>query len=89
MGFACGHVFHLSHVQELAHTHDIESANSSETTRPLQEDDDEDESQFYTMSRTVGPKVITARLIRDKLGDGCRICAIDRQVANAAAPENA
>lgn len=89
VGFACGHVFHLSHVQELGHSHDNESANSSETTRPPQEDDNEDEYQLYTTSRTVGPKVITARLIRDKIGDGCRICAINRQVANAAAPGNA
>lgn len=92
MGFACGHVFHLSHVQEPVHAHDNESINSSETTRepsPPEEDDNEDEAQFYATSRTVGPKVITARLIRDKIGDGCRICAINRQVANAATPENA
>lgn len=91
VGFACGHVFHLSHVQEPVHAHDNESTNSSETTlEPSlpEEDDNEDESQFYTTSRTVGPKVITARLIRDKIGDGCRICAINRQVANAAAPGN-
>lgn len=91
VGFACGHVFHLSHVQEPAHAHGNESVNYSETTRepsPAVEDDTEDESQFYTTSRTVGPKVTTARLIRDKIGDGCRICAINRQVANAAAPEN-
>ncbi|KAF3404246.1 Vacuolar protein sorting-associated protein 41 [Talaromyces pinophilus] len=92
VGFACGHVFHLSHVQEPVHAHDNESIISSETTRelsPPEEDDNEDETQFYATSRTVGPKVITARLIRDKIGDGCRICAINRQVANAAAPENA
>ena len=92
MGFACGHCFHLSHVQEPAHAHDFESLASSESTQepsPLNEDDNEDESHFYASSRTVGPKVITARLIRDKIGDGCRICAINRQVANATAPENA
>lgn len=92
VGFACGHVFHLSHVQEPAHAHGDESTNSSESTRepsPPGEDDTEDDSQIYTTSRTVGPKVITARLIRDRIGDGCRVCAINRQVANAAAPENA
>lgn len=91
VGFACGHVFHLSHVQEPVHSHDNESTNSSETTQELStaaKDDTENESQFYTTSHTVGPKVITARLIRDKIGDGCRICAINRQVANAAAPGN-
>ncbi|EED19926.1 vacuolar assembly protein, putative [Talaromyces stipitatus ATCC 10500] len=88
VGFACGHVFHLSHVQEPAHTHDNESTNINETTPTPPAEDDIEDSQLYTTSRTVGPKVITARLIRDKIGDGCRICALNRQVANAAAPEN-
>ncbi|OKL60324.1 hypothetical protein UA08_04059 [Talaromyces atroroseus] len=96
VGFACGHVFHLSHVQEPAHSHGNEFTHPSETIHesPLPEGDftgdneDEETSDFFTTSRTVGPKVITARLIRDRIGDGCQICALNRQVANAAAPEN-
>lgn len=91
MGFACGHVFHLSHVQEPAHLHGNEFTESSETMQepsPPEGDDAGDDSDFYTSSRTVGPKVITARLIRDRIGDGCHICALNRQVANAAAPES-
>lgn len=53
------------------------------------EEEEEEDLEFSPPSRTVGPKVITARLIRDRIGDGCRICALNRQVENAAAPENA
>lgn len=31
-------------------------------------------------SRTVGPKVTTARLLRDRIGDGCRICALAKEL---------
>jgi vacuolar protein sorting-associated protein 41 len=97
VGFACGHVFHLSHVQEPAHSHENEFAQPSETHQESPppegnnitgEEEREEDSEFYTPSRTVGPKVTTARLIRDRIGDGCPICALNRQVANAAAPEN-
>lgn len=29
---------------------------------------------------TVGPKVTTARLLRDRVGDRCRICALAKQI---------
>lgn len=31
-------------------------------------------------SRTVGPKVTTARLLRDRIGDRCRICAMAKEI---------
>jgi hypothetical protein len=31
-------------------------------------------------SRTVGAKVTTARLLRDRIGDGCRICSLAKEI---------
>jgi hypothetical protein len=53
------------------------------SSSPSSEEADDDEDGYYTASRSVGPKVTTARLIRDRVGDGCRICALGRQVENA------
>lgn len=91
VGFACGHVFHLSHVQETSYPNDVESTNSSSMIQePSHElEDNAEDDLLYSMPRTVGPKLITARLIRDQVGEGCRICALNRQVANAGATENA
>jgi hypothetical protein len=94
VGFACGHVFHLSHVQEPQHAHDNESEDEDEdetsTTSGEAEPEQqaqEDYSSYYTMSRSVGPKVTAARLIRDRVGDGCQICALGREVEKASAGE--
>ena len=38
-----------------------------------------DESSL-SASRTVGPKVTTARLLRDRIGDRCRICAMAKEI---------
>lgn len=84
MGFACGHVFHLSHLNDDASTdapldHDgADSDRASLTTV-------EDPSFSTAVARTVGPKVITARLIRDRIGQGCRICSLAKQVEQASA----
>lgn len=88
VGFACGHVFHLSHVREPQHSHtnkDDEDETSTTSGETLQEQVYDDDSSYYTMSRTVGPKVTAARLIRDRVGDGCRICALGREVEKASA----
>lgn len=83
MGFACGHVFHLSHLNDdaspdAAVDHDDASDRASLTTV-------EDPSYSSAAARTVGPKVITARLIRDRIGQGCRICSLAKQVEQASA----
>lgn len=31
-------------------------------------------------SRTVGAKVTTARLLRDRIGNGCRICSLAKEI---------
>ncbi|KAJ5887964.1 hypothetical protein N7495_008005 [Penicillium taxi] len=77
IGFACGHVFHLSHLHSEQSQPSTTSSPVDGTPRPLSPSDD---SFSSTASRTVGPKVTTARLLRDKVGDGCRICALTRKI---------
>lgn len=81
VGFACGHVFHLSHLH--SETSQVQSSTSSPTRsadRTPRPSSPTDEPTSSTASRTVGPKVTTARLLRDKIGDGCRICALTRKI---------
>ncbi|CAL5872450.1 uncharacterized protein PFLUO_LOCUS6714 [Penicillium psychrofluorescens] len=80
IGFACGHVFHLSHLHP-----ETEESQQQQQQQELANQDisvpSQDESpSSTTVSRTVGPKVTTARLLRDKIGDGCRICALTREL---------
>ncbi|KAJ6105815.1 hypothetical protein N7512_009332 [Penicillium capsulatum] len=81
VGFACGHVFHLSHLHSEASQQpsSTSSPNSSADRTPRPSSPSEEPSPS-TASRTVGPKVTTARLLRDKIGDGCRICALTRRI---------
>lgn len=61
MGYACGHVFHVSHLLEMLHKGrkvDIDLRSSME------------EGSRYS----VGMKVMRARLLRDKAKGGCPIC---------------
>ncbi|OQD85850.1 hypothetical protein PENANT_c009G03206 [Penicillium antarcticum] len=80
VGFACGHVFHLSHLH--AGTSQQQSGTSSDQSgdRTPRAMSPVDEPISTTASRTVGPKVTTARILRDKIGDGCRICALTREI---------
>ncbi|KAJ5093013.1 hypothetical protein N7456_008874 [Penicillium angulare] len=78
VGFACGHVFHLSHLHEEGSRQ--ESSATSLVDRTPRPSSPADEPFSSTASRTVGPKVTTARLLRDKVGDGCRICALTRKI---------
>jgi vacuolar protein sorting-associated protein 41 len=83
VGFACGHVFHLSHLEPQPATGTNESTAEDDATERLSPTGTTDEPSYAT-SWTVGPKVITARLIRDKIKEGCRICAPGREVEKAA-----
>ena len=69
VGFACGHVYHLSH---LLHGPDAEVG---EGTRPGSGGTDSDEIPA-SFTRTVAPKVTNARLLKDKIEriGGCEIC---------------
>ncbi|OJD11872.1 hypothetical protein AJ78_07441 [Emergomyces pasteurianus Ep9510] len=109
VGFACGHIFHASHLH-LDHSHyknqstattDHEAPPTSPTptlapsaqtpSRPqtastsFPTHPDYSTTQFSPLlSRTVGPKVTNARLLRDKVGDGCGICASRKNIEKAA-----
>lgn len=63
VGFACGHVFHLSHLLEYTHP--------SRPSTPPSADLDED-GQFV-QNHSVGAKVTHARLLRDKISGGCPV----------------
>ncbi|RCI12954.1 hypothetical protein L249_0032 [Ophiocordyceps polyrhachis-furcata BCC 54312] len=63
LGFACGHVFHLSHLLEMLHQ------------RPDTGFDAGDEGT-EERRRSVGIKVMRARLLRDKVKGGCPICQV-------------
>ncbi|KAK4941585.1 Vacuolar protein sorting-associated protein 41 [Elasticomyces elasticus] len=79
VGFACGHIFHLSHLHVDTPRSGTNSRDRSidHTPRPMSP---VDESLSATASRTVGPKVTTARILRDKIGSGCRICTFTRDL---------
>ena len=63
VGFACGHVFHLACL--LAHNSPEQATDPEvEAAVPVNEADG------YA-SRSVGAKVLHARLIRDRIADGC------------------
>ena len=80
IGFACGHVFHLSHLHSEASQQSNTSSPTGSAGRTPRPSSPSDEPASSTASRTVGPKVTTARLLRDKIGDGCRICALTRNI---------
>ncbi|KAL2809814.1 hypothetical protein BJX63DRAFT_423572 [Aspergillus granulosus] len=84
VAFACGHAFHLSHVHQSeppspGHTSGNESG--APTPRPFLPSRTPTFDEYSSSaSRTVGPKVTTARLLRDRIGDGCRICALAKKL---------
>lgn len=80
IGFACGHIFHLSHVHpEPIAADDSSSADQTPKPFPSSSVPMVDEPSLST-PWTVGPKVTTARLLRDRIGDRCRICALAKEI---------
>jgi hypothetical protein len=65
VGFACGHVFHLSHL--------LSYQNESRPVTPPEVE--LDENGEWAMTHSVGAKVTHARLLRDKIRDGCPVCS--------------
>ncbi len=63
VGFACGHVFHLDCLLAYKGTQQSTVTELEATVQTNEEDG-------YT-SRSVGAKVLHARLIRDRIADGC------------------
>ncbi|KAI0886977.1 uncharacterized protein GGS22DRAFT_119731 [Annulohypoxylon maeteangense] len=70
VGFACGHVFHITHLLDYLHpgqaVHPAVVGNA-----------DEDRSRG---GRFVGSKVTHARLIRDRIEGGCPVCRSKREL---------
>ncbi|KAK8066264.1 hypothetical protein PG997_013011 [Apiospora hydei] len=75
VGFACGHVFHVSHLLEQLHP--------GETPDPglVGIDDEEDRT---SNGRFVRRKVTHARLLRDKIEAGCPVCSDRGDVVDGA-----
>ena len=73
VGFACGHVFHVSHLLEYLHP--------GETPDPdlVNYGHGEDEASRMRGGRFVRGKVLHARLLRDKI-TGCPVCRGQREV---------
>ncbi|KAI0838513.1 hypothetical protein F5Y06DRAFT_268264 [Hypoxylon sp. FL0890] len=70
VGFACGHVFHITHLLVYLHPgEDIDPA--------LVGTADEDRSRG---GRFIGSKVTHARLLRDRIEGGCPVCRSKREV---------
>lgn len=69
VGFACGHVYHLSHMFE-------ESDSTPKLPSSANNNDDEEDGLMYGMTRSIATKVTNARLLRDKVQQmgGCRKC---------------
>lgn len=76
VGFACGHVYHVSH---LLHGPDAEGDEVLLPRHPTKQDD-EAETEETRFLRSVGPKVTNARLLKDKIQavGGCAICKESR-----------
>lgn len=64
VGFACGHVFHLSHLLRYINP-------ERPPTPPIVELDEHGE---FTQSHSIGAKVTHARLLKDRISGGCPIC---------------
>ncbi|KAE8145143.1 hypothetical protein BDV25DRAFT_165298 [Aspergillus avenaceus] len=79
VGFACGHIFHLSHIHAAESSAETPEASQTPRLSPSPRTPTLDEPSMTT-SKTVGPKVTTARLLRDRIGDGCRICALAKEI---------
>ncbi|KAK6081903.1 putative vacuolar assembly protein [Seiridium cupressi] len=71
VGFACGHVFHVSHL--LQYLHPDQDPDPSITGYG---NDDEDRMRG---GRFIGSKVTHARLLRDKVQAGCPVCRDKRE----------
>lgn len=90
IAFGCGHIYHLSHVNLPARAASSRSSTSAAAKDPTDAPDGKKSGveksiqerfpppglndKAFTYSRTIGPKVTTARLIRDELRSGCQVC---------------
>ncbi|KAF2835819.1 hypothetical protein M501DRAFT_997488 [Patellaria atrata CBS 101060] len=72
VGFACGHVYHLSCLLDITTSKDPAAESAVRILKSQLADAAEDEYSYY--SRSVGAKVAHAHLIRNVLKGGCPVC---------------
>ena len=70
VGFACGHVWHLSHRLEYGKQEWERPLTPPEEGRRNRDEDDE----YASAMHSVGSKVTHARLLRDRISGGCPVC---------------
>jgi hypothetical protein len=76
VGFACGHVFHLSHLLNYKPGGEGDAPATPPEEENVQDKSgqwDDEEERGWTHS--VGVKVTHARLLRDSIREGCPVCA--------------
>lgn len=75
VGFACGHVWHLSHLLNYGKNEE-QIRQSADAERRITYDgfDDGDDERRYTNVRSIGTKVTRARLLKDRIKGGCPVC---------------
>ncbi|TGO66134.1 hypothetical protein BOTNAR_0067g00110 [Botryotinia narcissicola] len=75
VGFACGHVWHLSHLLNYGKSEDQIRQSADAERHPTYDgfDDGEDERR-YTNVHSIGTKVTRARLLKDRIRVGCLVC---------------
>lgn len=75
VGFACGHVWHLSHLLNYGKDEDqIRHLADAERHPTYDGFDDGDDERRYTNVHSIGTKVTRARLLRDRIRGGCPVC---------------
>ncbi|KAF2224429.1 vacuolar assembly protein-like protein [Elsinoe ampelina] len=82
IGFACGHVFHLECLLDKLKAHKEAYAlveNLRDQTRTDTEADSSPEAVAGAMTRSVGPKISHAQVIRSAIGGGCPVCISAQQ----------
>ncbi|KAF2148899.1 hypothetical protein K461DRAFT_231837 [Myriangium duriaei CBS 260.36] len=80
IGFACGHVFHLDclldRIKASRQAHSLIDDMRAQTRRDSDgSSDDNAEVGFGALTRSVGPKISHAQVIRSAIGGGCPVCS--------------
>ncbi|TKA47811.1 hypothetical protein B0A49_13388, partial [Cryomyces minteri] len=73
IGFACGHVYHLSCLLSCASPTDPSATATAETLQSQMAA--RDDGDGYT-ARSVGAKVAHAHIVRNAIKDGCPVCVV-------------
>jgi hypothetical protein len=69
VGFACGHIFHLTHLLQRLHPSQKQKEVDDAVLNGLDAD-----QRFRSAAHLIGAKVTHARLLRDRIAGGCPVC---------------